>query len=59
MVGAERRLGDVAVLVVATAKNKLSEEACATEFVEEFIDHRDQEFVLDHLGIDGAIVDAE
>jgi len=63
MVRPERRLGDVVGvhedLVVAAAQVKFGEEARTTELVEELVDDRDWKLVLDGLGVEGAVVDAE
>jgi len=63
MVGAEGRLGDVlrvhGHLVVPTAQVEFGEEARTFQFVKELIDHGDREFVLNGLGVEDAIVDAE
>jgi NAD(P)H-hydrate repair Nnr-like enzyme with NAD(P)H-hydrate dehydratase domain len=59
----ERRLVDVLPLhtdlMVAGPEIELGEEPSAMEFIQEFIDDRDGESVLDGDGIQRAVVDTE
>jgi hypothetical protein len=59
----ERRLRDVAKvhahLMVARPKIQLSEEASTMQFIQEFFDHWNWEFVLDGYCVEGPVVDAE
>jgi hypothetical protein len=59
----ERRLVDVlrahAHLVITRAQVQLGEELSAMELVEELLDHRDREGVLDRQRVERAVVDAE
>jgi len=61
--GAERRLVNVVGahphLVVAGTRVQLGEEVRAVEFVQEFVDDRDRERVLDREGVEGVVVDAK
>ena len=63
MVHAEGGLSDVIEvhphLVVARSQVELSEETSPTELIKELVHHRDREFVLGRLGVDGAVVDAK
>jgi hypothetical protein len=46
-------------LVVAGVKIKLGEVLCAAQLIQQLLDDQDREFVPDHLGIKGAIVNTE
>jgi hypothetical protein len=46
-------------LVIARAEVELGEALGAVEFIEEVIDHWDQEFVLGRLVVESPVVDAE
>jgi len=63
MMSAEGRLGDVVWvhphLMILRAQVELGEETRPMELIEELVYHQDQEFVLGHLGVEGAVVDAE
>jgi len=63
IVGPERRLVDVggqhAYLVISGAQIELGEEAGAMQLVQQLVDHRDREGILDGEGVQGPIVDVE
>jgi hypothetical protein len=46
-------------LVVPIVEVKLGEEAGATEFIEQFIHHGNQEHVIDRLDVERAVIDIE
>jgi hypothetical protein len=60
---AEGSLGDVVGmhphLMIPGAQIELGEEASAMELVKQLIHHRNRELVLESLGVEGAVVDAE
>ena len=61
--GAERRLMHIIWvhphLMIAGTEVKLGEEACAAEFIEKFIRHRDRELIFHRLGVQLTVVHAK
>jgi hypothetical protein len=62
-VGTESHFGDVirvhADLMIPRAEVQLGEEFCAVQFVQQLVDHRDREGILDRDGVQRPVVDAE